>query len=97
VKSFTDFLQRRIDKLRITTKTLNCSTTPSNKDVFGDTVLEKSILAAASAFSSILFGYVFICLFKCVRNNGHLKVRSLMILTKIKYLLFYSETGSFQK
>jgi len=65
-----------------TTTTLTYAISTNNTDVFEDSVLEKTIIGVAGAFTSAFSSYVFICIFKCIRNNEHLKVCSLIIVRK---------------
>jgi len=78
--------------LKIRSETIIASTTPIvNSKAFGNTLGDKIILAAVGSVITALNSYIFMCIFKWIRNDGHLKVSNSIIFVRCGYVVYFLE------
>ncbi|CAF3596970.1 unnamed protein product, partial [Rotaria socialis] len=72
----SDYLKGKILFAKIKFKTISTTTSTSHivDDTFGDTLGEKIILAGIGSFVTAVTSYIFVCLYKFLRNGRHFKV-----------------------
>ncbi|CAF4409081.1 unnamed protein product, partial [Rotaria magnacalcarata] len=71
----SDYLKGKILFAKIKSKTISTTTSTSHivDDTFGDTLGEKIILAGIGSFVTAVTSYIFVCLYKFLRNERHFK------------------------
>ncbi|CAM4887062.1 unnamed protein product, partial [Rotaria socialis] len=72
----SDYLKGKILFAKIKSKTISTTTSTSHivDDTFSDTLGVKTILAGIGSFVTAATSYIFVCLYKFLRNERHFKV-----------------------